>query len=576
MGSPDAAALSRVIAARRDIRRFRADPVAPALLRSLLDAAHQAPSVGHSQPWRFVVVRDPDTRQRAANLADRARLAQAAALDELSGRQLLDLDLEGIREAPVGIVVCCDRRAPAAGVLGRATLPDADVWSCACAIENLWLAARAAGLGVGWVTLFHPEDLTNLVGAPDGVISLGWLCVGWPDERPPAPGLERRGWSQRLALADVVLDERWPRADAGAPSPPVSRLRPPLATSLVAARDQADQLLAPPGALGVLDRAVDRVLALGPRPESRRGDRAAPRLGGILVLAAADHPVAARGVSAYRAEVTRHVVEAALAGISLGALAAARAGLDLVVVDAGIGGPPLAAASGGLRRHRPVEDRGDLVTGDALTAADVTRLVSAGRALGAEVAAAARAGDGARVPLVALGEVGVANTTVAAALSAVLLDLPAPEVVGLGSGADRAIMDRKVEVVAAVRRRWAERPGARSVDPWVAMAVAGGPEMAVLAGVCLGAAQAGAAVVLDGLATSVAALAAVMAEPAVAAHLVGGQRSRERAHGLVLAALGLEPLLDLRLRAGEGVGACLAAALLAAAVSIRAGAATTV
>ncbi|MHB8506973.1 MAG: 5,6-dimethylbenzimidazole synthase, partial [Acidimicrobiales bacterium] len=239
MGDDVAETFQRLAAARRDIRRFRADPVDAQLLVRILTAAHAAPSVGHSQPWRFVLVEAPLTRQRAATLADQQRLAQAAAMEDVAGRQLLDLDLEGIREAPVGVVVCCDRRAPAAGVLGRATFADADLWSCACAIQNLWLAARAEGLGVGWVTLFRPDDLAALVGAPPGVETLGWLCVGWPDERPPTPGLERRGWSARLALDEVVLRECWPAGDG--PPPPPSRLAPPTPTSLVAARDEGDR-----------------------------------------------------------------------------------------------------------------------------------------------------------------------------------------------------------------------------------------------------------------------------------------------------------------------------------------------
>ena len=166
----------------------------------------------------------PVTRARAAVLADRARLAQAAAMEPDAGRHLLDLDLEGIREAPVGLVVCCDRRAAPAGVLGRATFVDADLWSCACAIENLWLAARAEGLGVGWVTLFEPGELAALVGAPEGVATLGWLCVGWPDERPPAPGLERRGWSARLPLDSLVLPRAAGRAGRR-PGPAPARRR---------------------------------------------------------------------------------------------------------------------------------------------------------------------------------------------------------------------------------------------------------------------------------------------------------------------------------------------------------------
>lgn len=142
------AALHDVIDARRDVRRYRPVAVPDDVLTRVLAAAHHGPSVGHSQPWRFVVVADPAIRDRAARLADRERLRQAALLEPESARRLLDLQLDGIREAPLGVVVCCDRRVPAAGVLGRATFPDADVWSCACAIQNMWLAARA-GLGDG-------------------------------------------------------------------------------------------------------------------------------------------------------------------------------------------------------------------------------------------------------------------------------------------------------------------------------------------------------------------------------------------------------------------------------------------
>ncbi|MDA8282589.1 MAG: 5,6-dimethylbenzimidazole synthase [Actinomycetota bacterium] len=589
---PDVDALHRVLAARRDIRRFRPDPIDDAVLRRVLAAAHMAPSVGHSQPWRFVVVEAAAARQRAAVLADEQRIVQAEALDEASGRHLLDLDLEGIREAPAGIVVCCDRRAPASGVLGRATFADADLWSCACAIENLWLAARAEGLGVGWVTLFRPDDLAALVGAPDGVATLGWLCIGWPDERPPAPGLERRGWSRRLPLDDVVLRERWPVGPG--PDRPVSRLAgpqldpqldPPSQWSVVAARDESDRLLTPAGSLGVLDVVAERIGAVGlvvPAP-------GAP--GGTLVLAAADHPVAALGVSAYRAEVTRHVVQAALAGQALGVVAARQAGLRTVVVDAGVDGSPL-----GPHVVRPAGPRGDLATTDALTLRDCRDLVAAGRSLGGRLA-----GDG----LVALGEAGVGNTTVAAALAAALLSLPLDRAVGLGAGSDRAIVDAKRAVVAAALARvgagWppdgpgpgdgaptggastrgvaadgmstggAPQGGApATLAPMDLLAALGGPEVAFLAGVVLGVADAGGVVVLDGLATSVAALVAVRMEPAVAAHLVAGQRSREIAHGPVLAALGLEPVLDLRIRAGEGAGAALACGLVLAVLRARA------
>jgi nicotinate-nucleotide--dimethylbenzimidazole phosphoribosyltransferase len=520
-----------VVSARRDIRRFRPDPVDRSVLDRVLGAAHRAPSVGHSQPWRFVVVSRAETRERAARMADEQRLRQARQMQPESARRLLDLQLEGIREAPYGVVVACDRRTPAAGVLGRATFPDADLWSCACAIENLWLAARAEGLGLGWVTLFDPDELAQLLGLPDGVVTLGWLCVGWPDERPPAPGLERAGWSRRQPLHEVVLEECWSET---APAEPRSHLRAPEPARVVAARDDADTLLTPLGSLGVLDRCLDRV-------QAAQGGATAD-VGGCLLLAAGRHPVTRLGVSAFDDSVTDDVLAAARAGESAGAAAARSAGLALEVVDAGA-------------------SEGDLLHDDALTQGQVSTLVERGRLLGERL--------GRRHGLVALGEVGIGNTTVASALAACLLDLPADRVTGLGAGADSAMLDRKREVVTGAVHRARTTYGVALGRPEVLLRALGGPELCLLAGAVLGASAAGAVTVLDGLATTVAALAAVGIEPAAAAFLVAGQRSRETAHALVLDRLGLEPLLDLRLRAGEGVGAALASRLLLIGLQVR-------
>lgn len=539
MGEAVTEALASVVAGRRDIRRYRPDAVPEELITAVLEAGHRAPSVGHSQPWRFIVVTDPATRDRAAAMADRARVDQAAHLASERAARMLDLKLEGLREAPVGVVVACDRRTPATGVLGRATFPDADLWSCATAIENMWLTARAHGLGMGWVTLFDPDELADLLGLPEGVVTLGWLCLGWPDERPPSPGLERAAWSKKTPLEQVVLRERWP-ADEGAPRQPVSHLRGPEPIRLVGATDAADELLSPPESLGVLDRALNRVLAVGAQDIT----------GGTLVLAGADHPVADLGVSAFPAATTHDVLAATVTGTSLGAATAKGAGLAVVGVDAGV-----AQAVSGARDARPAGERGDLATTDAMPLADVEALVAAGRGIGTEAAASG---------LVCLGEVGVGNTTVAAALACALLDLEPQDAVGLGSGSDADMVARKREVVAAAL----ERTKGES-DPLRLLAMVGGPEIALLTGVTLGAAVAGAPVVLDGLAASLPGVIAARLEPAAQAYLLAGQVSRERAHALVLRELGLEPLLDLRLRSGEGVGACLAASMVLQGLAVR-------
>jgi nicotinate-nucleotide--dimethylbenzimidazole phosphoribosyltransferase len=519
-----------VMSGRRDIRRFRPDCVDDAVLRELLEAAHAAPSVGHSQPWRFVVVRDRAVRASAALLADRSRINQAALLDAEFGQQLLALQLDGIREAPLGVVVGCDRRTAHEGVLGRATMPDADMWSCACAIQNLWLSARARGLGVGWVTLFEPAELAALVGFPNGIEPLGWLCVGYPDERPPSPGLERRGWSHRVPLDDLIAVDSW--ASAGEIPAPVSRLAPPLSSPTLV-RDRHDPILSPPDGLGLLGQQLDRI-------ERALGSQKVPNAG-TLVVSIGDHPVADLGVSAYRRTVTRDLLRATQAGESIGARTAQQCGLGFRWFDAGCA-------------------TGDLVGNDALSPDDVERLLRLGQSMGTSLAA---------VGLVAVGEIGIGNTTIAAALAAALLDLPADRVVGLGAASDTTIVIAKRRVV----ERSLERVGTR--DATGLLAGLGGPEIAHLTGVILGVAAVGGVVVLDGLVTSIAALVADRISPGIADHLVAGQLSNERVHGAVLERLGLEALLRVRLRAGEGVGAAHACRMLLDAAAARAATART-
>lgn len=533
--------LDQVISARRDIRRFRPEPVPEELIRLVIEAGHKGPSVGHSQPWRFIVVNDAQSREAAAVMADAQRITQAGAMTQDRGQRLLDLKLEGLREAPLGIVVACDRRTPAMGVLGRASFTDADMWSCACAIENMWLTARAHGLGMGWVTLFDPQELHDLLGLPQGVETLGWLCVGWPDELPPEPGLQRLAWSKRLPLDEVILHDRWPRHDS--PESPVNHLRAPDQAHVVAATDDADELLSPVGSLGVLDRALDRIVAAG----------GAEITGGRLVLVGADHPVVSHGVSAFEQHVTRDVMRASVAGTGYGVLAASGAGLKWTVVDAGVAGGPI---PGAVDARCAEGSQGDLVNRDGLAAHEVERLVDTGRSLGIEAA---------RDGLVVIGEIGIGNTTVAACLAAALTGMHPRDAVGLGAGADYDMVQQKVAVVeAALARVQIDRS-----DPLGLLSHLGGPEFAVLTGVVLGASEAGAPVVLDGYAASVCALLARLQQPAVHAYLTAGQRSREVAHTEILRVLGLEPLLALRMRAGEGVGAAMAASLLLQGLRIR-------
>lgn len=206
------AAVYRVIAERRDMRHFRPDPVDPSVLRRLLWAAHHAPSVGYMQPWRFVRVTDAALRDGIHALVEEERIATARALGERE-EAFMRLKVEGIRECGELLVAAlCEGRER--HVFGRRTLPEMDLASCACAIQNMWLAARAEGLGMGWVSIFDPDKLAALVGMPEGARPVAVLCIGHVEAFYPSPMLELEGWASRLPEDVLIGENRWPEGDA--------------------------------------------------------------------------------------------------------------------------------------------------------------------------------------------------------------------------------------------------------------------------------------------------------------------------------------------------------------------------
>jgi 5,6-dimethylbenzimidazole synthase len=197
---------------RRDIRKFKPDPVSDALLARVLDAAHHAASVGFMQPWNFVLVNDGAMRARLWEHVEAERVRAADGFEGARKAQYLAYKLEGIREAPVNLCVTCDSARCAPAVLGRNTIPETDLFSTCCAIQNLWLAARAEGLGVGWVSILEPAFLSSLLKLPEAVTPVAYLCVGYPQAFPEKPMLETTGWRERLKLEDLVFDGAWGRA----------------------------------------------------------------------------------------------------------------------------------------------------------------------------------------------------------------------------------------------------------------------------------------------------------------------------------------------------------------------------
>jgi 5,6-dimethylbenzimidazole synthase len=204
-------AVYRAIFTRRDVRNeFLSDPVPDETLMRLLQAAHAAPSVGLMQPWNFTIIRSADRRAQVHALFERANAEAASQLHGEAKAKYNSLKLEGILKAPVNICVTADRSRGGDFVLGRTHNRNMDLYSTVCAVQNFWLAARAEGIGVGWVSIFDHNELRQMLGMPDHVEIVAYLCVGHVDRLYDQPELAVRKWRQRIPLERLVFQETWP------------------------------------------------------------------------------------------------------------------------------------------------------------------------------------------------------------------------------------------------------------------------------------------------------------------------------------------------------------------------------
>jgi 5,6-dimethylbenzimidazole synthase len=208
-------AIYKVIRERRDIRKFLSTPIPDEVLRRILHMAHLAPSVGFMQPWGFILIRSPEVRQQIRALFDAENARQLQAVPDRERQDLYAaLKLEGILESPLNVAVTCDHNRDAPFVLGRGPMPETDLFSTCLAIQNLWLAARAEGIGVGWVSILDRQACERLLQLPAGVQLVAYLCLGYPVEFRPRPMLEEVGWKEREQLSRLVFEERWGEASA--------------------------------------------------------------------------------------------------------------------------------------------------------------------------------------------------------------------------------------------------------------------------------------------------------------------------------------------------------------------------
>jgi nicotinate-nucleotide--dimethylbenzimidazole phosphoribosyltransferase len=550
--------IHRLILARRDIRHFRSEPISEAALFRILGAAHAAPSVGLMQPWNFILIDSLDIRQQikssfaAVNAREQSKL-EGDPRSDLYG----SLKLEGILEAPLNLAVTCDHSRGGQFVLGRAPMPRTAAYSVCLAIENLWLAARVEGVGVGWVSILDPEAVTKILGLPPEVELIAYLCIGYPIEFRPKPLLEEVGWRSREQLQPFVFANRWgkPRK-LDDPRAPV--LKEPLAEPDTAITEAARLKIArktkPLGSLGVLENVAVRLAALQRTLEPRLSRKR-------ICVYAGTHGVTAEGVSAYPSEVTGQMVHNFLQGGAAINVLARHAGIDLHIIDTGVDAVwPKEISSNPNFFIRSIR-RGtrNFLNEPAMLPGECEQAIGIGRE---QVQRAETDG----VQILGIGEMGIGNTTAASCLLAVLCGFSPAEAVGRGTGVSDAVLARKIEVVSRAIEHYSWATSGEPGLYW--LQVVGGFEIAAMTGTILRAAETSLPVVVDGFIATAAAAAAFQINPGSRNVCFFSHRSDEQAHGKALRALGVEPLLDLKMRLGEGTGAALAMPVLEAAAKV--------
>ncbi|WP_151774829.1 nicotinate-nucleotide--dimethylbenzimidazole phosphoribosyltransferase [Streptomyces abyssomicinicus] len=543
-------AVLRVMRERRDVRQgFRTDPIPHEVLRRVLEAAHHAPSVGHSQPWDFVVIRSEETRQQMHELAVRQREAYAKSLPKGRAKQFKQMKIEAILDTPVNIVVTADPTRGGRHTLGRHTQPQMAPYSAALAVENLWLAARAEGLGVGWVSFFDEREMVRALGLPEYLEVVAYLCVGYVDEFPDEPELVQAGWSKRRPLSWAVHEETYGRRALPGEQPhdllaeTIAGIRPLDAKALGEAWERQKRMTKPAGALGMLEIISAQLCGL-----SRQCPPPIPEPAAVAVFAG-DHGVHAQGVTPWPQEVTGQMVANMLGGGAVSNAFATQVGAELCVVDVGVAAD-LPTQQGFLpRKVRP--GTADMTQGPAMTREEAKAAIEVGIETARDLVAAGN-------KALLTGEMGIANTTASAALISVYTGTDPAEVTGRGTGIDDETLSRKTEVV----RRALELHQPDPADPIGVLAAIGGLEHAAMVGLLLGGACLRTPVILDGVSAGAAALVARAIAPEVLAACIAGHRSAEPGHIAALNKLGLRPLVDLDLRLGEGTGALLALPLV--------------
>ncbi|SEA86773.1 nicotinate-nucleotide-dimethylbenzimidazole phosphoribosyltransferase /cob(II)yrinic acid a,c-diamide reductase [Pedobacter hartonius] len=549
--------LEDLLKLRRDTRHFTNEPVPDAVLEKALNAGHMAPSVGLTDATRYYIIRSGEVKKAVKQLFD-AYNHKAEQLIETEPQKSAyqALKLEGITDAPLGLVVCYDRSVLDEFTIGTIASNDTIRSSAVCAIQNIWLSLTEQEYSMGWVSILNYHQFKKILNLPDEIEPLGYFCVGRPaTDYENQPMLQQLGWKNKSAAPIVTeIDAVYSPVNSGNAVPEVSPVFTPGSSEnavpgqiKISAQLRAviDCKTKPLGSLGMLE---DLALQIGEVLGSLTPEIKDPQ----LIVFAADHGIAHHGVSAYPQEVTRQMVNNFLGGGAAINVFCRRHHISLKVVDAGVNYD--FATNADLIVHKIAKGTQSFLYGPAMSADELELCLQKG----AEVVSAVQAGGS---NTVGFGEMGIGNTSSASVLMHMLCDLPLEGCVGKGTGVTGEQLQKKQEILQLAIDRY---QGSYELKPL--MAHFGGFEIMQIAGAILEARNRNMLILVDGFICTVAYLCAFKLNPAVKSNVIFCHESDEQGHRLLLAQLDATAVLKLNLRLGEGTGCALAFPLLQSAV----------
>lgn len=537
--------LEDLLKLRRDTRHFTKDPVPDAVLEKALQAGHMAPSVGLTDATRYFTIHSAEIKQEIKKLFDQYNHKAYQQIETDAQKSVYQsLKLEAIVDAPVGLVICYDRSVLNNFTIGTVASNDTLKFSAVCAIQNIWLSLTEQGYSMGWVSILNYYRFKKILNLPDEMEPLGYFCVGKPaTDYEKQPMLQQLGWKTKSARPEVKEIKTLFKSFTVEKAVAGIIAKENISVQLKAAIDGKTK---PLGSLGKLEELAQQI---GEVFQTLNPEITKPH----LVVFAADHGIAQHGVSAYPQEVTRQMVGNFLEGGAAINVFCKQHQLTLQIVDAGVNYDFVPDAD--IVNSKIAKGTPSFLHQAAMSLEELELCLDKGAEIVAKI-------NNAGCNTIGFGEMGIGNTSSAAVLMSVLLKLPLDDCIGAGTGVNQEQLLKKREILQLALSRYQGEE-----DIYQLMAYFGGFEILQMAGAMLEAKKRNMLILIDGFICTVAYLCAFKIEAAVKNNAVFCHQSDEQGHRLLLEKLDAKPLLQLKMRLGEGTGCALAFPLVQSAVA---------